>query len=386
MVVKNVTGYDLHKGHIGALGTLGLITRVNLKVGAAADQRAHGGLWLRVGARRRGRGWVDREPCRSRPPAVDLIDRRLVTAAEAPDRPWLLAARFAGTEAGVAAQLAMVHEALALEWGRAQHPAGARGPTRLLARRGERGGTAPNRRAVYGVPHEAPSRRRFHRCSGPRRTIAAEHGLEWRAEAHAVSGVGRVRWTGGDQRGVLPCGRRPAAAPRGLFDAPVVVEATSPDVKRRLDVWGTDPSNAAHALADSSAGGVRSQTHAQSGTLSGGCRMSILSQHARRTDDAVRPEPVEGPFMVRQAHHERLSWATRTVRMSATTPIAQGRLQRARRAGSRHHRHLRALRPVPQRVPDLPRAAAGDGLAAGDAFSSPRPCPTGTCRSPARPF
>ena len=31
MVVKNVTGYDLSKAHIGALGTLGVITRVNLK-------------------------------------------------------------------------------------------------------------------------------------------------------------------------------------------------------------------------------------------------------------------------------------------------------------------------------------------------------------------
>ena len=31
MVVKNVTGYDLSKAHIGALGTLGIITRVNLK-------------------------------------------------------------------------------------------------------------------------------------------------------------------------------------------------------------------------------------------------------------------------------------------------------------------------------------------------------------------
>ena len=32
MVVKNVTGYDLPKAHIGAFGTLGVITRVNLKI------------------------------------------------------------------------------------------------------------------------------------------------------------------------------------------------------------------------------------------------------------------------------------------------------------------------------------------------------------------
>lgn len=32
MVVKNVTGFDLMKMHLGALGTLGVVTRVNLKV------------------------------------------------------------------------------------------------------------------------------------------------------------------------------------------------------------------------------------------------------------------------------------------------------------------------------------------------------------------
>lgn len=32
MVVKNVTGFDLMKMHLGALGTLGIVTRVNLKV------------------------------------------------------------------------------------------------------------------------------------------------------------------------------------------------------------------------------------------------------------------------------------------------------------------------------------------------------------------
>jgi len=32
MVVKNVTGFDLMKMHLGALGTLGVVTRINLKV------------------------------------------------------------------------------------------------------------------------------------------------------------------------------------------------------------------------------------------------------------------------------------------------------------------------------------------------------------------
>ena len=63
-----------------------------------------------------------------------------------------------------------------------------------------------------------------------------------------MSGVGRVRWTGGDSDAVC----RAVSDLRGaaqLFDAPVVVEAAPPAIKRRLDVWGADPANAAHALA-----------------------------------------------------------------------------------------------------------------------------------------
>ena len=245
MVVKNVTGYDLHKGHIGALGTLGLITRVNLKV-APLPTNERTAVYGYASALDAGGGVGSIVGLPVSPTGVDLIDRRLVAAAEAPDRPWLLAVRFAGTEAGVAAQLAMVHEALASN--------GA--APRVLEGDAQRGfwrdavsvAEPPSTGEPYTVCRMSALSSQIPSLLGSAAEIAAEHGLDWRAEAHAVSGVGRVRWTGGDADPVC----RAVADLRGaaqMFDAPVVVEAAPPGVKRRLDVWGTDPSNAAHALA-----------------------------------------------------------------------------------------------------------------------------------------
>ena len=245
MVVKNVTGYDLHKGHIGALGTLGLITRVYLKVaplptnertavyGYASVLDAGGAVGSIVGL-----------PVA--PTAVDLIDRRLVAAAEVPNRPWLLAARFAGTEAGVAAQLAMVHEAVASNGAAPNILEGD--AQRDFWRDAVRVAEPPPSGEPYTVCRMSALSSQIPSLLGSAGDVAAEHGLEWRAEAHAVSGVGRVRWTGGDGEAVCRAVSDLRGAAR-LFDAPVVVEAAPPGVKRRLDVWGTDPSNAAHALA-----------------------------------------------------------------------------------------------------------------------------------------
>ena len=247
MVVKNVTGYDLHKGHIGALGTLGLITRVNLKV-APLPTNERTAVYGFASALDAGGAVGSIVSLPVSPTAVDLIDRRLVTADEAPDRPWLLAARFAGTEAGVAAQLAMVHEALASN-GAAPN---------ILERNAQRDfwrdavsvAEPPPCGEPYTVCRMSALSSQIPSLLGSAADVAAEHGLEWRAEAHAVSGVGRVRWTGGDSEAVCRAvGDLRRAAQ--LFDAPVVVEAAPPAVKRRLEVWGADPSNAAHALADS---------------------------------------------------------------------------------------------------------------------------------------
>ena len=245
MVVKNVTGYDLHKGHIGALGTLGLITRVNLKV-APLPTNERTAVYGYASVLDAGGAVAAIVNLPVAPTAVELIDRRLAAATDTPDRPWLLAVRFAGTEAGVAAQLAMVHEALASNGAAPNILEG--GAQRDLWRDAVSVAEPPQSGEPYTVCRMSALSSQIPSLLGTAAEIAAEHGLEWRAEAHAVSGVGRVRWTGGDDEAVC----RAVSDLRGaaeLFGAPVVVESAPPAVKRRLDVWGTDASNAAHALA-----------------------------------------------------------------------------------------------------------------------------------------
>ena len=245
MVVKNVTGYDLHKAHIGALGTLGLITRVNLKVAPlpACERTAVYGYAsvLEAGG---AVGAIVNLP--AAPTAVDIVDRRLIGTAEAPDQAWMLAVRIGGTDAGVAAQLAMVHEALAPNGAAPRHLDG--GAQRDFWRDAVAVAESPQDGSPYTVCRMSALSSQIPSLLGSAAEIAVERGLEWRAAAHAVSGVGRVRWTGGDGDAICRAidDLRRAAQ---MFNATVVVEAAPAAVKRRLDVWGTDPANAAHALA-----------------------------------------------------------------------------------------------------------------------------------------
>lgn len=245
MVVKNVTGYDLHKGHIGALGTLGLLTRVNLKV-APLPTNERTAVYGYASALDAGGAVGSIVALPVAPTGVDLIDRRLVARTDVPGRPWLLAVRFGGAGAGVAAQLAMVHESLASN-GSAPHVLEG-DAQRDFWRDAVSVAEPPPTGEPYTVCRMSALSSQIPSLLGSAAEIAAEHGLEWRAEAHAVSGVGRVRWTDGDDDAVC----RAVSDLRGaaqMFDAPVVVEAAPPGVKRRLDVWGTEPSNAGHALA-----------------------------------------------------------------------------------------------------------------------------------------
>jgi glycolate oxidase FAD binding subunit len=89
-VVKNVAGYDLCKLHIGALGTLGVITQVTLKVRPLAETDA----LVVFGCEAAALGpLLDRlHQGRTRPACVDVLNAAAARAAglEPPDGPWVV--------------------------------------------------------------------------------------------------------------------------------------------------------------------------------------------------------------------------------------------------------------------------------------------------------
>ncbi len=111
MVVKNVTGYDLSKAHIGALGTLGVITRVNLKVVPvpSAEKTLVIPLQDLTAAGAAVGSIVDLPIVCS---GLDLIQRPLISNLTS-TCDWVLAIRIPGTTMGVDDQLALAKKAAA---------------------------------------------------------------------------------------------------------------------------------------------------------------------------------------------------------------------------------------------------------------------------------
>jgi glycolate oxidase FAD binding subunit len=111
-VVKNVAGYDLPKLHIGALGTLGVVTQVTLKL----KPRPERSEWLVFASSAAGMpDLLDRlHTTRSRPVAVEALDRR--AAAEIgvplPDGDFVLLAGFEEKDETVAWQLKQLTDEL----------------------------------------------------------------------------------------------------------------------------------------------------------------------------------------------------------------------------------------------------------------------------------
>lgn len=237
MVVKNVTGYDLPKAHIGALGTLGIITRVNLKitprpsvectlVTPLADPAAAGSA---IGA-------VIDSPLV--PSGFDLVQRTLTSDLDVGGQAaWLLAIRVAGTEGGVGAQLAMATQSVA------QHAAGVgvtlNGQAQerfwsdadALARPPDDLGSQTTCR-LSALSSQAPS------LLGSAAEIGGDLGLRTLASARALNGVLRVRASGTDAADVLTAFVQRLRAAAERLGGALVIESAPVAVKQTAGVWG----------------------------------------------------------------------------------------------------------------------------------------------------
>ena len=237
MVVKNVTGYDLPKAHIGAFGTLGVITRVNLKITPRpavertlvvplADPAAAGSA---IGA------VID---CPLMGSGFDLVQQSLTPDIDLDSgAPWLLAIRAPGTAGGVAAQLQMAAAAVASHaaadgvtldgpaqtrfWSDAD--ALARPPASI-------GGQTTCR--LSALSSQTPS------LLGSAAEIGEDLGLRTVASARALNGVVRVRASGSDDAGVLTSFVQRLRAAAERLGGALVIESAPVQVKRDAGVWG----------------------------------------------------------------------------------------------------------------------------------------------------
>jgi glycolate oxidase FAD binding subunit len=108
-VVKNVAGYDLCKLHIGALGTLGIITQVTLKVRPRPEARAILTLGCEADALAPLLDLLHRSRCR--PSCIDVLNRhavRVVAAASGvglPETAWVVLLGFEDNDTTVEWQM-----------------------------------------------------------------------------------------------------------------------------------------------------------------------------------------------------------------------------------------------------------------------------------------
>jgi glycolate oxidase FAD binding subunit len=237
-VVKNVAGYDLCKLHVGALGTLGVVTQVTLKVRPRPETSA----LLTLGCQPAGLEALleQAHQTRTRPVCIDVLNARAARSVaaqagvELPEAPWLVVVGFEDSEDAVSWQV----QQLIREVG----PGGVQ----VEARAG--GATGPLWRALTELTAHPPARLSFKANLLPGRSAAFCQQVDALPEpvlvqAHAGSGVVRGHLAFGE--GGALTRERAAAILKGLAEQAaaaqgnLVLPRCPADWKRELPVWGT---------------------------------------------------------------------------------------------------------------------------------------------------
>ena len=221
-VVKNVAGYDLMKLHIGALGTLGVVAEVNLKVQARPEAMAtlFGHFEAPVPAIETGLRLARQYLA---PASAIVVDRNALWACGlTADWRWTLALRFEGYLREVEAAKEVAVKAIREAGGRAE---GQDIPVGFWE--AARDWSAPADdvvlvRAIVPLNGEA--------------AIMAALPADAQVMAQPGAGIVEARLPAGSAAAIL-ARLRAAAGP----DGQVVVAAAPASVKHGLDVWGLPP-------------------------------------------------------------------------------------------------------------------------------------------------
>lgn len=118
-VVKNVAGYDLCKLHIGALGTLGVLTQATLKLRPIPEEQAV--ITFGCYAEQLGTVLDLLHASRTRPVCIETMNRAMAgvfarrAEIELPDTPWVLAVGYEESKPAVGWQIDQIKNELAVE-------------------------------------------------------------------------------------------------------------------------------------------------------------------------------------------------------------------------------------------------------------------------------
>jgi glycolate dehydrogenase FAD-binding subunit len=232
-VVKNVAGYDLCKLHVGALGTLGIISQVTLKVRPLPEARALLTLGCEASALDALLAAIHNS--RIRPACVEAINRPAARAlgragGALPDTPWVLVLGFEDSDAAVNWQVQQfLREAPAPSVSGLEVRAGA--------------ASEPLGRALVEFTSQPAAVAAFKANLLPSAVAsfalqAAALADDLQIQAHAGSGIVRGHFTGPlTLERATPMLKELLAASTAAQGNLVVVQCP-PDWKRSLPVWG----------------------------------------------------------------------------------------------------------------------------------------------------